>query len=289
VGFFDNVGNTPSARLCDYTWMLYGAPGIGKTTFAAEGDYLLLAFERGYTAMEANAIDLTSAHHPDPQATPDAKTTWKRASVWARFGLTIQQIVALDRLPWAGVCLDTVDQAYLACQELVCAERDWAHPDDGGDYGKGYAAINQTFQGRITTLIRHGVPLGFTSHSRSRGFSGRGGVKFDKIIPTLPPSAAKWVIGICDLVLFADAVPGPDGKALRVAHTQPSFRFDAKARGRRGTPLPTPLLLDFASFARVFAQTMQGQPVSAEDLPVVSEIETRPQQPAKDEGAPWPS
>lgn len=288
MGFFDTVSNQPSVSVTDYTWMLYGPPGIGKTTFAAEGDYLLIAFERGYKAMEASAIDLTLDTHPDPEADKRAKEEWVRWNTWERFIATLVEITKLQKLAWAGICLDTVDGAYLACQEHVCNERGWSHPDDGGDYGKGYDAINRVFKGTLQRLVRLGVGLAFTSHSRSREFKGRGGVKFDKIIPTLPPSTGKWVIGLCDLVLFADAVPSEGGKPVRVVHTQPSFRFDAKARGRRSTPLPSPLFLDFARFAQVFQTVMQGKPVEASHLPVVSEVEARPKQ--QDQGeAPWPS
>ena len=288
MGFFDAVSNTPSTHFRDYTWTLYGPPGIGKTTFASEGDYLLIAFERGYTAMEAQAVDLTLNTHPDPEASRKAQGQWARADTWERFLITVGEVAALKERPWAGVCIDTVDGAWLAAVEHVCAAKGWESIEDGGDYGKGYQPVNATFRGTLMRIVRLGIGLAFTSHSRTREFKGRGKVKYDKIVPTLPPSTAKWVIGLCDLVLYADAVPGPENKPVRVVHTQPSFRFDAKARGRRSTPLPSPLFLDYARFSRVFNLTMQGKPADPEDLPRVSEVEARPQTKGQDE-TDWPS
>jgi len=289
MGFFDDVGNTPSIDLHDYTWTIYGAPGIGKTTFASEGDYLIVAFERGYMAMETAAVDLTLDRHPDPRADKATLAAWKGASPWQRFIKTVSEVAKLDKLPWAGICLDTVDAAYLACTEHVLAQKGWTHVDDGGEYGKGYDAVNTVFKAAVLALVRLGCGLAFTSHSRQREFKGRGGVKYQKIVPTLTPSMGKWVIGLSDLVLFADTVPGSDGKPVRVVHTQPSYRFDAKARGRRSTPLPTPLFLDYARFSAAFKKVMLGEAVAVEDLPVISEVETRPQTDSIEDDSGWPS
>ena len=292
MGFFDAVSNTPSTNVTDYVWLLYGPPGIGKTTFAAEGDYLLIAFERGFTAMEASAVDLTMDTHPDPRASEATRKDWAGASIWQRFEATVREIIQAAQggtLPWAGICIDTVDGAWVAAVEHVCKQRGWESIDDGGDYGKGYVPVNDTFRGALVKLMRLGVGLGFVSHSRDREFKGRGKIKYDKIVPTLPPSTGKWVFGQCDLVLYADAVPGPEGKAMRVVHTQPSFRFDAKARGRRSSPLPSPLFLDYRRFSRVFERTMKGDVIDTQDLPIVSEDEAVPE-PKQSQGvASWPS
>ena len=291
MGFFDATSHQPSSDLHDYTWTIYGPPGVGKTTFASEGDYLIIAFERGYTAMETSAVDLTLDRHPDPRATDKAQAAWLGSTPWERLLLTIAEIRMLAKLPWSGVCIDTVDAAYLACTEHVLAEKGWSHVDDGGDYGKGYDAVNTVFKAAVLRLSRLGVGLGFISHSRDRDFKGRGGVKYQKIVPSLTPSVGKWIIGLSDLVLFADTVPGAQGDAVRVVHTQPSYRFDAKARGRRSTPLPSPLFLDYARFAATFKAVMQGKPVGPEDLPIVLEVETRPETTTRsaDSGAHWPS
>ena len=287
--FFSDVGNKPSPNLRDYIWTIYGPPGIGKTTFASEGDYLIVAFEGGYTAMEASAVDLTLDKHPNPKADPKAAAEWKDADPWSRFLITIGEISALDAPPWAGVCIDTLDAAYLAAMGHVLAAKGWAHVDDGGQYGKGYDAVNTPFKGAIMRLVRLGIGLAFVSHSKDREFKGRGGVSYQKVVPSVTPSMGKWIIGLSDLVLFADAVPGAGGKPTRVVHTQPSYRFDAKARGRRSTPLPSPLHLDYASFSRAFSQTMRGHEVDAEDLPVVSEIQAVPQTVQVEKASPWPS
>ena len=68
--------------------------------------------------------------------------------------------------------------------------------------------------------------------------------------------------------LRASASAGPrfvdvEGAEVRIVHTQPSHRFDAKARGRRDTPLPSPLPLDYTAFASAFSAAMNGEAIAS--------------------------
>jgi len=103
-----------------------------------------------------------------------------------------------------------------------------------------------------------GTGLLMTSHCTIQEFQTRTGV-LNKYVPTLPEKARAVVIGMSDLILFADAetVQGPDGKPAlrRVLRTKPNPCYDA---GDRTGRLPDPLPMDFPTFKTEFERAVAG-------------------------------
>jgi hypothetical protein len=254
--------HTPSEDLRDYRALLYAESGTGKTTFAAEAGMLIVDFEGGTRAMACQAIDLTSRLDPNPERKKEAPHAWRAAGIWARFRMVVEDLSELagnDLLPIRGLAIDTIDAAYDAAMACVFEAHGWKEIDDAGPFGRGYTVVLDELKRSVGMLDELGVGLFFLAHAKEREFKARGQVPYSKIVPAMPPSACRWLLGACDLVLYGEVALDTDGRELRVLHSQPSHRFDAKARGRRDHPLPSPLPLDYNTFAVSFEAAMRGE------------------------------
>lgn len=276
--------NTPSPKLESYVVTLVGDPGVGKTTFFVEADALLLDFEAGYKAMECTAVSFVD---PEPLEGVDwgegweapeaieAAGGWENLHPWRRFDLFVKLFCTggpqnngfaqhgMD-VP-KTLAIDTIDAAYDLCVDYVCRKQGWSSPDDGGKFGRGWTAVLKEFRSVIETLIRFAnndsidCGIGFVSHSKVRSLRSFGAEPVDKVGMALSPSASKWLFGISDFVFYAECAVDVDGQDIRVLHTQPTARFDAKARGRRDIPFPSPLPLAYDAFAAAWAKIVEGK------------------------------
>jgi len=254
----------PNEDLRAYRTLLYAESGVGKTTWASESDVLILDFEGGTRAMSCTAIDLTVNRPPDPSL--DA-TEWSRLGTWARFLLVVDDLCSLaatnrGSLPLAGIAVDTIDRAYDEATSYMCQKHGWKELDDAGPYGRGYSMVLEEVRRAVDRLDSLGGLL-FLAHAKDREIKARGQQPYSKITPAMPPSACRWLLGACDLVLYGEVALDVEGAEVRIVHTQPSHRFDAKARGRRDTPLPSPLPLDYTAFASAFSAAMNGEAIAS--------------------------
>jgi len=162
--------------------------------------------------------------------------------------------------PFRTIVVDTIDNAYRFCQEHVCAKNGVKHPSDL-PYGKGYALVNGEFHRVITKLASLPYGLFLTSHAQDHEVEGRTG-KYNKVTPTLPDGARKILLGLVDIILFADVEtePRPDGGTTtrRVLRTKPAKHYEA---GDRTGRLPETLALDYAAFTAALAAGKPAAPV----------------------------
>lgn len=226
----------PKTDLSAYTIMLYGMPKIGKTHFAAQfPDVLMMASEAGLTALECYQVSIES---------------------WQMF-LDACAELAVSPGRFKSVCLDTLDNLWAYCRSYVIEKYRVEHESDLS-YGKGYSLVQTEF-GRVLTKLSHmDFGLVMTSHCTVREFQTRTGVTH-RYVPTLPEKARNVVIGMSDLILFADTdvVQGADGKPelRRVLRTKPNPSYDA---GDRTGRLPDPLAMDFPTFQQEFEKAASG-------------------------------
>ena len=111
--------------------------------------------------------------------------------------------------------------------------------------------VNGEFKKKLTMLSLLPYGLIMTSHAQDKEVKTATG-KAHKITPTLPNSARKIILGMADLILYAEIaeILDPDnGKIIgyeRVIRTKPTTIYEAGARGHN---LPDTLPLDYAAFA----------------------------------------
>lgn len=214
----------------DLTVLLYGPAKIGKSTFCSQADSaVFLATEPGLNTLEVYQQPVTK---------------------WEELLAACLELAAGSH-PFRTVVIDTVDNAYRMCSEFICKKHKVEHESEM-DYGKGFSLVNSEFQRVLTKLSFLPYGLVLVSHSQDKEVETRTG-KIIKSIPTLPEKARRIVLGLVDVILYADleTVSNGDGKATtrRVLRTKPSPNYEA---GDRTGRLPEVIDLSFAKFAECF-------------------------------------
>ena len=220
----------PKQALSDLSVLVHGAHKIGKSTLCSQAEgALFLATEPGLNALDVFQVPINS---------------------WDDLLAACREI-AEGNHEFRTIIIDTVDNAHKLCCEYICRKFKIEHESDLA-YGKGWSLINSEFQRVLTKLAFLPYGLFLISHSVEREIETRTG-KYTKVVPTLPDKARKIVLGMVDLILFADmeSATGPDGKPAyrRVLRTKPHPNYEA---GDRTGRLPEVIDLDYAKFLETF-------------------------------------
>lgn len=227
---------TPAKAGAEFSMLLYGAPKIGKSTFAANlPGALFVATERGLDHLSCFRI---------PADRPCVGT-------WEEFRAACK-LIADGSHPFKTVVIDTVDNAYALCQTHVLGKNKVEHESDLG-YGKGYALVNNEFTRVFNKLASLPYGLCLISHSKTVEEESRTG-KRTRIVPTLSGKPRDYVLGLVDLVLYAEIEPERTDKGVihkRQLKTKPTDEYDA---GDRTGKLPEAMELDAAAFVRNFTE-----------------------------------
>ena len=212
--------------------LIYGAEGIGKTTFASQmPDPLFIDVEDG------------SGHLPV-----------RRMPVPPDWDTLLAEIDSVYEEPKgiSTIVIDSADAAERLCQSKVI-ERAKKKSIEAWGYGKGYVVAAEEYQNLLTALdrcIRRGVNVVMVAHSQLRkverpdeeGAYDRFEVKLNKHVASKTKEWADAVLFL-DYETFVSVDESGKGKASggkRVIRTSHSVSWDAKNR----FDLPDKLMLD---------------------------------------------
>lgn len=210
----------------DLTVLLYGRTKIGKSTFCSNlPGAIFLATEAGLNHVDVFQVQIGK---------------WEDL-------LDAGKEIAAGKHEFRTVVIDTIDNAFNACCDFVRRENHVIHEADL-EFGKGWALVAQEFSRVLTKLSQTSYGLWMISHAQA-SVEKINGEKINKTIPTLPEKARRTVLGMADLVLFADLDEKPDGKLIRVMRTKPSLLHEA---GDRTGLLPDVLPLSYSALAKAF-------------------------------------
>lgn len=209
----------PSNNLGDFTWLIYGAKGIGKTSLAAQmdarnGKVLFCLFEPGKGDLEIFATPVITD--------------------WAQFKNTVSQLET-DKQGFTTVVIDPGSTAYKRCLEYACRSLGIMHPGRQKDYGASWDRVNTEFQeihGRIAALDMGFIVL---AHDKDKEIERRDGQKFDKTVPVMSGSTEEFYAGIIDIIAYFEYVS--DQRYLRIQgdeYTQAKCRLDTHFRTTKG-------------------------------------------------------
>ena len=251
MGMLPTKKTPPKLNPADLTVLLYGKPKLGKSTMCSQAeDAIFLATEPGLNHLDVYQAPITS---------------------WQQLLDAAAEIAKGDH-PFRTLVLDTVDNAYRFCHEHVCAKNGIKHPSDL-PYGKGHALVNNEFHRVITKLASLPYGLFMTSHAQEREIEGRGG-SYTKVTPSIPEGARKILLGLVDVIGYADLEPERQGENQttyrRVLRTKPAKHYEA---GDRTGRLPETLPLDYTAFTAALAS---GQPTPAATPPAKATQSTKP-------------
>lgn len=236
----------PMTDIRDLTTLIYGLPGIGKTTWAAQADgALFLATEEGQ-----NHLSVHKASVPD----------------WVTFCDYCKLIGDGDH-QFKTIVIDTIDNLYEMCVSHFNQSHNLEYEGDLG-YGKGFRLIRRQFRDAIWWLSHLPYGLILISHAQATEVKTPTGASI-KYTCTLPDKAKDVIWEMADLFLFAELEEVYDqdnGHIIgydRVVRSQPTTIYEAKDRTGR---LPETLPLDY----QLFAEHIQISP--AVDIDIDSDI-----------------
>ena len=262
-------GRIPTAKKI----LLYGAEGIGKTTFASHFPDPLF-------------IDTEGSSKEYDVARTDPPTSWAHLKMLA-------QQVARER-PCRTLVIDTADWAEKMCSKSVCDAHNWENITDPG-YGNGYSYLYNEFGSLLNILddvIGAGIHVVVTAHGALRKFEQpdeRGA--YDrwalKLLDTPKCSISHMVMEWADMVLFANykTIVVTDSKTKkskaqggqRVMYTTHHSCWDAK--NRYGLPEEVPF--SYESIRHV----IEGDTAAAPAEPV-KETAAKTQRPVRESTKP---
>lgn len=235
----------PLTKITDYIVFIYGPPKVGKSTFCAKApNVLFLATEPGLNSLDVFQIPISS---------------WEEL-------VEAYELLKAGQHDYQTVVIDTVDLALQFCAVWCRAKLGIVHESDAA-YGKGFSFVKETFSCQMALFASLPYGLIFVSHAELKEVDTRAG-KRTKIFPTVPGKARGVVVGMSDVILFADLIDidGPDGKPVtqRVLRCAPTAEYEA---GDRTGHLPDTLPLDYKAVVAAFAAGgVTMNPGSPQDL-----------------------
>jgi len=222
-----------------YMILIYGRPGIGKSSFAASfPDTLMLSAERvskGIQCFDFNAEE-GGVHN------------------WEVFQAAIKLLEKTDR--FQTVAIDTIDALYNHCLRYVCQKEGMTHPSDDG-YGKGWDAIKKEFTHWLDRLWATGRGVVFTSHAKEVEVKSHTGEAYTRIQPTMSGQAYAFIKAKTDFVFYAEYYRDDQGNPLRILVTAGDDVVDAKSAGN----LPRFLQLQKDNGVQIVVDAFAGEDV----------------------------
>ena len=244
MGIVPTERHEPRRDMSAYLWLVYGAPKIGKTTFAnGFHDACFIATEPGTAAMSAAEIPVNS---------------------WTDFRSAVKALKT-EKHPWKTLVVDTVDNLYEFLVDEVCSANGWTDLGDPG-FGKGYKLARRKLTNSVAALRGLGMTLVFVSHERREievdDFGKRSGAAL--VTSALPGSARKVLHGAVDFILRAE-IQEDGERALRTAPLRTKTEhIECGQRGELGKPIPDVLELSFSALEQAFNDAF-GQEESSDD------------------------
>lgn len=159
-------------------------PKSGKTTTATSfPKALLLAFERGYSALPGILV--------------------QPMNTWSDMLRAMKQLKTEEaKQKFQTIVLDTADLMYESCEKHVC---NLHGVEQIGDipYGAGYSEAAKLFDGVLQNLARLGYGIVLISHAEDKTIKDEAGKEYQRIRPTLSNTPRKVVNRFCDIIGYS--------------------------------------------------------------------------------------
>lgn len=195
--------------------LLYGLPGVGKTSLASEFNNVLIAgFEMGTNALNNVYVQPIK--------------TWKD---WRDMVKQLCKEEALQN-KFDSIAIDTADFAWDLCVKWICSQNGVEKLGDipwGGGYDLAKKEYTQTFR----DLTYSGYGLVFISHSTEKVYKDEKGEEYTQIVPALPNRPFDIVNKMVDIIAYIREIPVEIGDKIenkRYMFLRGDQRFLAKSR-----------------------------------------------------------
>ena len=218
--------NKISRDLGSYMNYFYGNSKTGKSTLCAKlygDDALFIATEKGYSALNVFAIDLTSWNE-----TNGLLRELKKPEVRERFKVIV---------------IDTVDILYDLAVSYTLKINGCTDLSDK-PFGKLYGEVDKCFNNFLLEITRLGYGLALIGHAKTQSKLakvGRNDRETDYTIPSLAKRGYQIVENMVDNIFYVTIDQDDDGNQIRVVKTRETGEYFA---GSRFKYLPETILLD---------------------------------------------
>lgn len=207
------VKTTAAGRLEDKTVLVYGPPGIGKSTLASE-------FAGGSMFFFDCAGELS-----DLEVFRGPVLDWRSFREWAAAYVKAQG----GKEPQYGGCvIDTADRWSQMCSAQIRQRHGILHESDL-DWGKGWDLLKTELTGALSKLMVTPGGVVLISHSKEVEIKRRRQEPYNRSVPTLSGGTREAIVNAADLVLFVDWAEDGENRAI---YTKPDQMFEAKERGQ---------------------------------------------------------
>lgn len=215
-------------KMAGYKWLLYGPPGIGKTTLANQFENaLILDFEGGTKHIEGYVMPIGD---------------------WQQVREVYDLLKTADHI-FETIIFDTSDMFCRLAIDDLCRTRKIEHPSDE-KWGKGWDMVKSRILATCSAFQSLGLGLVFTSHVKEKEIATRTMV-YTRTTTSLPGAMADLFLGFCDIIGYCHF--DPDTQSKRLITFQGSDYVDAKARTSVEVALPAYCELDYNVISSFFA------------------------------------
>lgn len=166
--------------------LVWGAPGVGKSTFASQApDALFICGEN-----RTDHLDISRLH----------------VSTWAEVMGALSELVQSDH-PYKTVVFDTVDSLEILLLAAIAEEAGVeSHEDIGGGFAKFRTPMKRkwkVFMKAVDMLTEAGIQCILLAHSKAETYNPPEGEPYDRLVLQMDKAGGNYLMESVDLVGYA--------------------------------------------------------------------------------------
>lgn len=173
--------NEPPENILEYSLVIFGEKGIGKTSLAAQfPDAVVGMLEPRRRNLRIRMVSLDEG--------------------WPQTEAFVHACIADDSVK--TIVIDTIDRAYAQCLASICFAKGIKDPSQMNDYGATWREIKDEFEGLFNKVLYANKGLIFLSHAHYREMELRTGNTKEILVPTCPPAAFNYLKAVTDYAFY---------------------------------------------------------------------------------------